>query len=153
KADADTTAIPIIVLSAHASSDARDKAFAAGCEEFETKPVNWDTLFKKIDTVIAKAIERAQELERAKAAEAAAAAAAAAKASAPEDDEVDFGGGTSEKADPSALTNVRRSPLPGVECEGDVCAVQPKRILVVEDNDANRVMLCRRLNKNGYMTT
>src|SRR5262245_64061467 len=45
KADPATAAIPVIVLSAHATTEAREKAFAAGCEEFETKPVNWDVLF------------------------------------------------------------------------------------------------------------
>jgi CheY-like chemotaxis protein len=45
------------------------------------------------------------------------------------------------------------APAPPKVEEKEVCAVQPKRILVVEDNDANRVMLCRRLNKRGYATT
>jgi CheY-like chemotaxis protein len=35
----------------------------------------------------------------------------------------------------------------------ELCAVERKHILVVEDNDANRAMLCRRLNKHGYATT
>ena len=43
-------------------------------------------------------------------------------------------------------------PGPSKEAK-ELCAVQPKQILVVEDNDANRAMLCRRLNKHGYATT
>jgi len=44
------------------------------------------------------------------------------------------------------------APVKPKDDEKEVCVVQPKRILVVEDNDANRVMLCRRLNKHGYKT-
>ena len=58
KADPATAAIPVLVLSAHATNDARERAFAAGCEEFETKPVNWEALFKKIEEAIDKAVER-----------------------------------------------------------------------------------------------
>ena len=54
KADPATAAIPVVVLSAHATTDGRDKAFAAGCEEFETKPVNWEAPFKKIEEVLAR---------------------------------------------------------------------------------------------------
>ena len=59
KADPATAAIPVVVLSAHATADARAKAFAAGCEEFETKPVNWDALFKKIDAAVERAKAKA----------------------------------------------------------------------------------------------
>src|SRR5690349_7347322 len=49
KADPAMRRVPVIALSAHATADAKEKAFAAGCAEFETKPVNWEALFKKID--------------------------------------------------------------------------------------------------------
>ena len=150
KADRATAAIPIIALSAHATAEARARALAAGCEEFETKPVNWDAVFKKIE----------EALERAKAR-----AAAAPKPLPPSDSEIDLGG--SPAPDPGAITDIIRGPRraaddstvmpPAVsapkEEAKELCAVQPKRILVVEDNDANRVMLCRRLNKHGYLTT
>jgi CheY-like chemotaxis protein len=152
KADAESAAIPIIVLSAHAGTDAREKAFAAGCEEFETKPVNWEVLFRKIDEALAKAAERIREIERKKAEAEAAAKAAAQKAAVKDDDEIDFGGGGGP--DPAAQTGVLKGKSGGTMLvEKDVCDVQPKHILVVEDNDANRVMLARRLNKHGYRTT
>jgi CheY-like chemotaxis protein len=124
KADPATAAIPVLALSAHATTEARARAFAAGCEEFETKPVDWDVLVKKIEDAIRAAAERA-------------------KAAVLPPDEIDLGGATS---DPTAVTAVRR--VPGAVRAGDEPS-RPTRILVVEDNDANRVMLCRRLNKHG----
>ena len=49
KASADTRAIPIIALTAHAMTDDRDKALAAGCEDFDTKPVELPRLLAKIE--------------------------------------------------------------------------------------------------------
>ena len=44
KADLQTRAIPIIALSAHALAGAREKAMAAGCDEFDTKPIEFERL-------------------------------------------------------------------------------------------------------------
>ncbi|MBY0460701.1 MAG: response regulator [Gemmataceae bacterium] len=99
KGDPRTAGVPVIVLSAHATAEARDRSLAAGCQDFETKPVNWDALFAKIEHWLAQA-------------EAA--------------------------LDPDATANL---PAP-----------KPARLLVAEDDEANRAMLCRRLNKLGYQT-
>jgi two-component system cell cycle response regulator DivK len=48
KADASTAHIPVIALSAHAMAGDRDSALAAGCDEFETKPVQLDQLLVKM---------------------------------------------------------------------------------------------------------
>jgi len=48
KSNPATKAIPIIALSAHAMSGSREKALAVGCDEFDTKPVNFDQLIKKV---------------------------------------------------------------------------------------------------------
>jgi two-component system, cell cycle response regulator len=120
KADPATARVPIIALSAHATADARAKATAAGCEDFETKPVNWDVVFQKIDAALARAAERAKAPPP------------------PSLDDIDIFGDAPLPADPAATNVVKKGR---------------KHILVVEDNDPNRVMLCRRLQKNGYLTT
>jgi CheY-like chemotaxis protein len=48
KADAATRDIPVIALSAHALAGTREKALAAGCDEFDTKPVDFDRLLGTI---------------------------------------------------------------------------------------------------------
>ena len=52
KADAETRHIPIIVLSAHAMSGDRALALAAGGDDFDTKPVRFERLLEKIETLL-----------------------------------------------------------------------------------------------------
>ena len=54
KGAASTQHIPIIVLSAHAMSKDRELALAAGGDEFDTKPVRFDGLLAKIESLLAK---------------------------------------------------------------------------------------------------
>lgn len=53
KADPETASIPIIGLSAHALSTDRDKALDAGCDDYDTKPVDFNRLLEKIENAIA----------------------------------------------------------------------------------------------------
>jgi CheY-like chemotaxis protein len=48
-----TRAIPVIALTAFASTEDRERCFAVGCDEFETKPVNFPLLFTKIRALLA----------------------------------------------------------------------------------------------------
>ena len=54
KADTATAAIPIIALTAHAMAEDREKALAAGCNEYETKPVELTSLLAKIAALLPK---------------------------------------------------------------------------------------------------
>jgi two-component system cell cycle response regulator DivK len=53
KSNSQTCDIPIIALSAHALAGAREKALAAGCDEFDTKPVEFDRLVATIQRLLA----------------------------------------------------------------------------------------------------
>jgi CheY-like chemotaxis protein len=48
----ETKTIPIIVLTAHSAEGHREKALAAGCDEFEAKPVNFEGLIGKIRSLL-----------------------------------------------------------------------------------------------------
>jgi two-component system cell cycle response regulator DivK len=56
KASTATRHIPIIVLSAHATTHDRELALAAGGDDFDTKPVRFQKLVDKIEALIAKAV-------------------------------------------------------------------------------------------------
>jgi CheY-like chemotaxis protein len=52
KTASDTSAIPIIALTAHAMAADRERAFDAGCDDFDTKPVDLPRLLRKIEKLL-----------------------------------------------------------------------------------------------------
>jgi two-component system cell cycle response regulator DivK len=54
KGNPKTCDIPVIALSAHALAGEREKALASGCNEFDTKPIEFDRLVATIRRVLAR---------------------------------------------------------------------------------------------------
>jgi len=54
KAQPETRHIPVIALTAHAMTGDREKALAAGCDDFDTKPVEMPRLLEKVRALLPK---------------------------------------------------------------------------------------------------
>ena len=52
KSDPATRSIPVIALTAHAMAGDKEKAMEAGCEDYDTKPVDFPRLLSKIESLI-----------------------------------------------------------------------------------------------------
>ena len=52
KIQPETKHIPIIVVTADTSEKSRERAFAAGCDEYETKPTDFEKLVEKIHSLL-----------------------------------------------------------------------------------------------------
>ena len=48
----ETSDIPVLALTAHALAEDRDRTLAAGCDDFDTKPVDFPRLLGKIETLL-----------------------------------------------------------------------------------------------------
>jgi len=52
KANPEVCQIPIIALTAHAMSDDRNRAIDAGCDEYDTKPIEFSRLIQKMESLL-----------------------------------------------------------------------------------------------------
>lgn len=61
KASDATRHIPVIALTAHAMSTDREKAIEAGCDDYDTKPIELPRLLAKMEALIAQSVKQAAE--------------------------------------------------------------------------------------------
>jgi CheY-like chemotaxis protein len=54
KANPETKAIPVIALTAHAMAADRDQAMQAGCDDYDTKPIELTRLLEKIESLLSR---------------------------------------------------------------------------------------------------
>jgi CheY-like chemotaxis protein len=120
KAEPNTRSIPIIALTAHAMVGDREKCVAAGCDDYDTKPVELSRLLEKMEKLLANRQANPQPQPQA--------------------------------VSPTPPPPPRPSAQPTATPPIANCAIDPSSatILVVDDNEMNRDMLGRRLERSGY---
>lgn len=58
KTDPRTASLPVIALTAHAMADDRLRALDAGCDDFDTKPIDLDRLLGKVAALVREGLPR-----------------------------------------------------------------------------------------------
>ena len=135
KADKNTSAIPVIALTAHAMVGDRERALASGCDDYDTKPVEIRHLLHKIETLLAShsPANTSAKTEVSKA-----------QIEQPIIPEV---------LHQQTLSAIKKatSPIQIKQLQqGASAELLTGKLLVVDDNEENRDMLSRRLERKGY---
>ena len=63
KSDRKTSGIPLIILTAHATTDEREQALAAGCDSFATKPIAFPQLLDSIQRLLSRSVQEATDAD------------------------------------------------------------------------------------------